>query len=166
MEKERILVFSDVHGDSLAMGRIKAAAAKLNINTLLSLGDLCPDPLDPIWRGVIGVRGNMDRFYEYGDLPFPSKELIINIFGRRIIAVHGNDYPSIVPEKGDIVLYGHTHVAKAEGKNGVYYCNPGSPSRPRSSLGPTFGVLDEEGFSILSLLDFKSISTLTFSSSQ
>ena len=94
------------------------------------------------------------------------KELIINKFGRRIIAVHGNDYPSIVPEKGDIVLYGHTHVAKAEGKNGVYYCNPGSPSRPRSSLGPTFGVLDEEGFSILSLLDFKSISTLTFSSSQ
>lgn len=114
----------------------------------------------------MGVRGNMDRFYEYGDLPFPPRELILNMGERRIIAIHGHDYPSVTPERGDIVLYGHTHVAKMEERDGIYYFNPGSPSRPRSSSGPTFGVLDTESFTLFSLLDFRRISTLTFSSSQ
>ena len=166
MEKERILVFSDVHGDETAMMRIKEAEKELETNMLLSLGDLCPDPYNPLWRGIVGVRGNMDRFYEYVDLPFPPRELILSQEGRRIIAIHGHEYPSITPERGDIVLYGHTHVPKLEEREGVYYFNPGSPSRPRSSSGPTFGVLDKESFSLFSLLDFKRISTLIFSSSQ
>ena len=166
MEKERILVFSDVHGDETAMMRIKEAEKELETNMLLSLGDLCPDPYNPLWRGIVGVRGNMDRFYEYGDLPFPPRELILSQEGRRIIAIHGHEYPSITPERGDIVLYGHTHVPKLEEREGVYYFKPGSPSRPRSSSGPTFGVLDNESFSLFSLLDFKRISTLIFSSSQ
>lgn len=166
MEKKKILVFSDVHGDEMAMMRIKEAEKELETDLLLSLGDLCPDPYNPIWRGIMGVRGNMDRFYEYGDLPFPPRELILNMGERRIIAIHGHDYPSVTPERGDIVLYGHTHVAKMEERDGVYYFNPGSPSRPRSSSGPTFGVLDTESFTLFSLLDFRRISTLTFSSSQ
>ena len=105
----------------------------------------------------------MDRFYEYRDLPFPPKELVLNLGERRIIALHGDDYPSSPIQKGDIVLSGHTHVPKMVEKNGVYYLNPGSPSRPRSSSGPTFGVLEEECFSLFSLLDFNRISTLTFS---
>lgn len=163
MEKERILVFSDVHGDEMAIAKIREAERVLCTNILLSLGDLCPDPYNPIWRGILGVRGNMDRFYEYGDLPFPPKELVLNLGERRIIALHGDDYPSSPIQKGDIVLSGHTHVPKMVEKNGVYYLNPGSPSRPRSSSGPTFGVLEEECFSIFSLLDFNRISTLTFS---
>ena len=163
MEKERILVFSDVHGDEMAIAKIREAERVLCTNILLSLGDLCPDHYNPIWRGILGVRGNMDRFYEYGDLPFPPKELVLNLGERRIIALHGDDYPSSPIQKGDIVLSGHTHVAKMVEKNGVYYLNPGSPSRPRSSSGPTFGVLEEECFSLFSLLDFNRISTLTFS---
>ena len=101
MEKERILVFSDVHGDETAMMRIKEAEKELETNMLLSLGDLCPDPYNPLWRGIVGVRGNMDRFYEYGDLPFPPRELILSQEGRRIIAIHGHEYPSITPERED-----------------------------------------------------------------
>ena len=157
MEKERILVFSDVHGDEMAIAKIREAERVLCTNILLSLGDLCPDPYNPIWRGILGVRGNMDRFYEYGDLPFPPKELVLNLGERRIIALHGDDYPSSPIQKGDIVLSGHTHVPKMVEKNGVYYLNPGSPSRPRSSSGPTFGVLEEECFSLFSLLDFNRI---------
>ena len=95
MEKKKILVFSDVHGDETAMMRIKEAEKELETDLLLSLGDLCPDPYNPIWRGIMGVRGNMDRFYEYGDLPFPPRELILNIEGRRIIAIHGHEHPSL-----------------------------------------------------------------------
>ncbi|MCI7605857.1 MAG: YfcE family phosphodiesterase [Spirochaetales bacterium] len=166
MDRERILVFSDVHGDEMAMKRIREAEKELKTDSLLSLGDLCPDPYNPIWRGIRGVRGNMDRFYEYGDLPFPPRELPLNKGGRRIIAIHGHEYPSFTPERGDIVLYGHTHVAKMEERDGIYYFNPGSASRPRSSSGPSFGVLDDECFSIFSLLDFKRMATFPFSSSQ
>ena len=95
MEKKKILVFSDVHGDEMAMMRIKEAEKELETDLLLSLGDLCPDQYNPIWRGIMGVRGNMDRFYEYGDLPFPLRELILNIEGRRIIAIHGHEHPSL-----------------------------------------------------------------------
>ena len=95
MEKKKILVFSDVHGDEMAMMRIKEAEKELETDLLLSLGELCPDQYNPIWRGIMGVRGNMDRFYEYGDLPFPPRELILNIEGRRIIAIHGHEHPSL-----------------------------------------------------------------------
>lgn len=166
MDKERILVFSDIHGDRNAMEIIKKAEREFNVTSLLSLGDLCPDPYDPIWTGIRGVRGNMDRWYEYGDLPFPPLELILEIGERRVIATHGHQYLSIVPQKGDVVLSGHTHVAKIVEKDGVYYLNPGSSSRPRSSLGPTFAILDDGSFTLFSLLDFKRIDTLTFSSSQ
>ena len=95
MEKKKILVFSDVHGDEMAMMRIKEAEKEMETDLLLSLGDLCPDQYNPIWRGIMGVMGNMDRFYEYGDLPFLPRELILNIEGRRIIAIHGHEHPSL-----------------------------------------------------------------------
>ena len=166
MENERILVFSDVHGDRNAIEAIRKAERELLADSIFSLGDLCPDPYDSAWRGIAGVRGNMDRWYEYGDLPFPPREMVREKNGRKIVMIHGNEVPSVTLERGDILLYGHTHVAKAEERNGVYYLNPGSASRPRSSLGPTFAILDDTSFTLFSLLDFKLISTLIFSSSQ
>lgn len=164
--EERILVFSDIHGDQCALEEILTAKDKLNADSLLSLGDLCPEGNNPIWRGIRGVRGNCDRWYEYGDLPFPPRELAIDFHGRTIHAFHGDSVPSFSPNRGDIVLFGHTHVPHGENRNGIYYCNPGSASRPRSSSGPTFGLLDASSFSVFSLLDFKRISTLFFSLSQ
>ena len=52
MDRERILVFSDVHGDEMAMERIREAEKELKTDSLLSLGDLCPDPYNPTWRGM------------------------------------------------------------------------------------------------------------------
>ncbi len=46
-------------------------------------------------------------------------------------------------EKADIVLFGHTHVAKTEYAEGVYFVNPGSPSCPREGR-PSYAVIDIE----------------------
>ena len=41
----------------------------------------------------------------------------------------------------DIVLYGHTHVAKTEYDDGLYVMNPGSISHPREGA-PSYGVVE------------------------
>ena len=52
-----------------------------------------------------------------------------------------------------------------EEKNGIYFSNPGSPSRPRSSSGPTCVLFFPDCLSILSLLDFTILRTIAFSHS-
>ncbi|MGN1163825.1 MAG: metallophosphoesterase family protein [Candidatus Ornithospirochaeta sp.] len=148
------------------MEKIWEAKEKVGASSLLSLGDLCPEPYCPIWRNISGVRGNCDRFFEYGDLPFPPLERELFLFGHRLLIFHGHSMPSFSFKEGDIVLSGHTHIPKAEERNGIYYFNPGSASLPRSSSGPSFGVLEERGFSVFSLLDFRKILALSISSSQ
>ena len=166
MENGKILLFSDVHGSEEAMEKIWEMKEKTGAGSVFSLGDLCPDPYSPLWRGISGVRGNCDRFFEYGDLPFPPLEKEMFLFGHRTLAFHGHMVPSFEFRKGDIVLSGHTHIPMAKERNGIYYFNPGSASLPRSSSGPSFGILDEEGFSVFSLLDFRRILALSISSSQ
>lgn len=162
----KILVFSDIHGDKMAMEAIWRAKEAVGAASLFSLGDLCPDPGDPVWRGITGVRGNMDRWYQYGDLPFPPRERSFFWEGRTVYAFHGNEIPSFSPEKGDIVMSGHTHIPSFRNKDGVFYVNPGSASQPRTSLPPSFALLSAECFTLFSLLDLSIISRRSFSSSQ
>ena len=162
----KILVFSDIHGDKMAMEAIWRAKEAVGASSLFSLGDLCPDPEDPVWRGITGVRGNMDRWYQYGDLPFPPRERSFFWEGRTVYAFHGNEIPSFSPEKGDIVMSGHTHIPSFRNKDGVFYVNPGSASQPRTSLPPSFALISEECFTLFSLLDLSIISRRSFSSSQ
>ena len=48
-------------------------------------------------------------------------------------------------------------------EGGIYLVNPGSPSRPRSSSGPTAALFEEDRLSLLSLLDLTILSSLAFS---
>jgi predicted phosphodiesterase len=47
-----------------------------------------------------------------------------------------------------VVVYGHTHVAKQEVKNGVLYFNPGSAGPRRFRLPITVGRLTIKGGSV------------------
>lgn len=95
------------------------------------------------WRVV---RGN-------GDMnPSIPESAVLEIAGRRIFLAHGNRHHV---ERGlqtisaaaraagaEAVLFGHTHVPFYGMADGIFCCNPGSIGRPRSSLGPSFAVLD------------------------
>ncbi len=161
-----LIITSDIHGDDAGASLIKKAAEKYSCSDILSAGDQCPNPFDPFYRSLIAVRGNCDRFYEYEDIQFPPLFRKQKYFGRTIYMTHGDvySYSDFDMNKGDIFISGHTHVPLLMEKNGIYLLNPGSPSRPRSSLGPTAILLDEASARLISLLDFSQISALSISS--
>lgn len=161
-----LLITSDIHGESIGKELIQKAAEKYRCSDILSAGDQCPDPFDPFYRSLIAVRGNCDKFYEYGDIPFPPLYRKLEYFNRTIYMTHGDiySYSDFDLKLGDIFISGHTHVPLLMEKNGIYLLNPGSPSRPRSSTGPTAIVLDDSFASLISLLDFSQISALRISS--
>lgn len=159
------LVTSDIHGSAEGMKLLLNAVKHFRTEGILSAGDQCPDPLyQAFYSSLIQVRGNCDRFYEYTS-SFPPIDKELMLYGHRIIMTHGDrmssdDY-SLFP--GDIFISGHTHVPSLESEGGVVFCNPGSPSRPRSSEGPTAALLSEEGLCLFSLLDFSTIRAIRFS---
>ncbi len=146
---ERILVFSDTHGD---YGEALDIFDRiLGVTGVIHLGDYVKDAekienyVYPV--PVYFVSGNNDYMS-----PFPS-EKIIELGGKRIFLTHGHRYVSysdisrLITEgerqKADIVLYGHTHIPFYERKNGIIYANPGSISHPRNS-DESYGVLEIE----------------------
>ncbi len=160
-----ILITSDIHGSSEGIKLLRDAIGKYRPEMIISAGDQCPDEENAaFYSSLRSVRGNCDRFYEYGSIPFPPLSLELKAYGRRIIVTHGDRlyYDDFLLNPGDIFISGHTHVPCLEMKNGIYICNPGSPSRPRSSEGPSAALLTESGISLLSLLSLDFFRTLSF----
>lgn len=162
--KRNCLVFSDIHGDRGAMRRIREAAAYFSSESLLSAGDLCPDPYDPLFFSIEGVRGNCDRYYEYGTLPFPPLVYTTEIYGKKVTVAHGHT-PVDIPRNTDVLITGHTHIPVIKKKGELYILNPGSASLPRSSEGPTFALFTPSFLALFALDDFREIRSLSFSPS-
>ena len=76
---------------------------------------------------------------------------ILNLNGRTFYATHGhiyneNNLPPI--QEGDILIHGHTHVLKAEQKEGYVLLNPGSVSIPKEGNPPTYAIFEDGVFTI------------------
>ena len=89
----------------------------------------------------------------------------MRIYGRNVIITHGDRLyiDDFNLNAGDVFISGHTHVPELRMEGGIYLVNPGSPSRPRSSSGPTAALFEEDRLSLLSLLDLTILSSLAFS---
>lgn len=159
MEKGYI-IFSDLHGIEENMLRLREIEREIDALGLISLGDLCPGITPYLYNSLISVRGNCDRYYEYGELPFPPLSRTIKLFDKNILLYHG--HIEFDTTGFDIVLRGHTHVPSINKVDSTYYFNPGSISLPRSST-PSFALLTPFSFSILSLMDLTVIDSLYFS---
>ena len=163
-----VLDWLESKGGIPGMELVSAAARHFRTDGIISAGDQCPDPLHAaFYSSLIAVRGNCDRFYEYGSLPFPPVSRELQLYGHRVIITHGD---RLSPDdfdlrSGDIFISGHTHVPMLSQEDGVVFCNPGSPSRPRSSSGPTAALLSEDGLLLFSLMDFSTIRAIRFSRS-
>ena len=161
-----VLVVSDIHGSEEGMKLVLGAVRHYGCDRILSAGDQCPDPLfSSFYSSLTAVRGNCDRFYEYDHIPFPPLYREEKIYGRNVFMTHGDrmgvdDFPL---KKGDVFISGHTHVPLLYmDEKGFYVLNPGSPSRPRSSEGPSAALFEEDGLSLISLLSMERFSTLYF----
>ena len=143
----KLLVISDSHKQSKVVDRIIRRCS--DAKHIFFLGDSADDIDDLRYvytdRNFYILSGNCDFFSSY---PCVSME---KISGHSILYAHGHTYGvkesletlvSVAKERGcDIVLYGHTHIPDITYKEGMYFVNPGSCTRPRNGKA-TYAIID------------------------
>ena len=96
---------------------------------------------------VKAVCGNMDSFQKAGVLP---DKLIVDVEDCRIGLIHGWGAPEGLEERVlesfggkrlDAIVFGHSHFAKMELRNGILLFNPGSPADKRFAPWNSAGLL-------------------------
>ena len=105
---------------------------------------------------IYAVRGNCEAEVDQMVLQFPvlADYCLMPLGKKMIYATHGHIYNEehLPPMKrGDILLHGHTHVLKAERREGYILLNPGSVSLPKEGNVPSYGVLKAGRFTIRNL---------------
>ena len=132
-------VISDTHG----LLRPEALAALRGSDYIIHAGDI-GDPAILTQLGklapVTAIRGNVDR---EGLSTKIHATNVLEVHGVTIYILHNLNELDLKPEAAGfgVVVYGHTHVAKTEKKNGVLYFNPGSAGPRRFRLPVTVGRL-------------------------
>ena len=173
----RLLIASDIHGSLAAARSLRTAAERLNPDMLVLLGDILyhgprnrlPEEYAPAetalmfreWLAerslpLMCVRGNCDAEVDAMMLPFPLAESAwLFADGVRIFAVHGHALPAggTFPglAAGSAQLSGHTHIPRAEGREGIHFWNPGSASLPKADFPRSYGVIENGAFSVFPL---------------
>lgn len=162
---------ADIHGSEYYCRKLLEAYEREKARRLLLLGDiLYHGPRNDLPKGyntknvagmlnerrrdILCVRGNCDTEVDQMVLEFPVMAdygvLVLN--GLTFYATHGHVYhPDHLPpmKPGDILIYGHTHLLRAEAIRSNYVLNPGSVSIPKGGNPATFGILDGQEFSIV-----------------
>ena len=168
-----ILIASDLHGSPQGAAFLRQRCAELNPNTLVLLGDILyhgpRNPLPPgygpkdvlsqlsaIETPIVAVRGNCDAEVDLMLLPFAVEDkALIMADGLRIHAQHGHKLPPHPPipgiRTGEVVLSGHTHIPLAHTVDGIHFWNPGSTTLPKGGFPPSYGILEDGVFRVLSL---------------
>ena len=102
---------------------------------------------------IYAVRGNCEAEVDQMVLEFPvmADYCILSIDGKTLYATHGhvynqNNLPPLC--EGDILIHGHTHLLKAEPMGDKFLLNPGSTSLAKGGNPNTYGMLDENVFTI------------------
>jgi putative phosphoesterase len=167
----RIFVLSDTHGRLEAVKQIAKRIDDFRPDRIIHLGDFLyngprngvPKDYDPMGvceilnryaDKMVAVRGNCDSRIDQSLLNFKfddAKSGVLN--GYHIKMFHGDLTPSDLfqIERGDIVMFGHTHVYMLKKEDGVIYLNPGSPSFPKNGNPPTYAIIEDNHIEIRSL---------------
>ena len=166
----KLMFASDIHGSRSACEAVLNAYKAEGAERLILLGDLLyhgprndlPREYAPkqvismlkdMKKEIYAVRGNCEAEVDQMVLQFPvmADYCILNLDGRTFYATHGhiyneNNLPPI--QEGDILIHGHTHVLKAEQKEGYVLLNPGSVSIPKEGNPPTYAIFEDGVFTI------------------
>lgn len=137
----KLLILSDSHGD---LNNMRLAIEYENPRAVFHLGDHDSDaaalarkfPNLPFYY----VSGNCDGLF-----PCASDQLLTELEGVRILAVHGHKhnvkfgmmslYMAAQEKQAQLVLFGHTHRPFAEENGGIHFLNPGSCKGYGASYG-------------------------------
>lgn len=147
MSVKRIDVISDTHGH-LSHELIDALDG---CDLIVHAGDITSEDDFYTLQAIAPLKiclGNNDWAGEYG--PEVTKMVRFEYEGLNFSVTHYRE--RLVEERCDVGVFGHTHVPEWKTlPNGTTLINPGSPTFPRSSSGPTMGRLLVDDGKVLSV---------------
>ena len=167
---KKLLIASDIHGSAWYCRKLLQALEREETERMLLLGDIlyhgprndlpreyAPKDviamLNPLKERIVSVRGNCEAEVDQMVLDFPvlADYCLMPVGDHMMFCTHGHIYneehlPPMMP--GDILLYGHTHVPRAEKVLDKWMLNPGSVSIPKGGSVPSYAVLEEGTFTI------------------
>ena len=167
---KKILIASDIHGSAWYCRKLLQALEREGAKRMLLLGDIlyhgprndlpreyAPKDviamLNPLKERIVSVRGNCEAEVDQMVLDFPvlADYCLMPVGDHMMFCTHGHIYneenlPPMMP--GDILLYGHTHVPRAEKVLDKWMLNPGSVSIPKGGSVPSYAVLEDGTFTI------------------
>lgn len=164
----KYLIASDIHGSAYWCGRLMEAYEREGADRLVLLGDILyhgprnalPQDYDPQKVAdmlnarkddILCIRGNCEAEVDSLVLDFciDTRHAVIDLGSTMIFATHGHTYNTDTPpalHKGDILMYGHTHVPACEDHGDYVYMNPGSVSIPKSDSWHGYMTLEDGEF--------------------
>ena len=169
----KLMFASDLHGSLPATEKVLATFERSGAQWLVLLGDLLnhgprnalpagyqpaavAECLNPYNERIIAVRGNCDSEVDQMLLQFPImagwQQIIMP--ETRLFLTHGHLYhPGALPplRKGDVLVYGHTHLPEAQQQADIICFNQGSVSIPKGGYPASYGMLDQGILQVLAL---------------
>ncbi|MFA5481131.1 MAG: phosphodiesterase [Bacilli bacterium] len=167
----KALIASDIHGSSFYAAELQRVVAGEKPDLIVLLGDfLYSGPRNPVKDDynpkavveilnrladkIFAVRGNCDADIDVEVLSFPlPRQNEVTLNNRRLVLIHGDDQDleKLHLRKGDVLLYGHTHLPQMKSVDGVMVLNPGSLSFPKGGYPHTYMLLDEKEVRLIDL---------------
>ena len=149
--RKKLLVLSDTHGYVAALSSVLSWAKEASPSAAVFLGDGLAD-LDRATASA-GFSCQWHKVRGNNDFGFPHPEsAVFDFCGHRFFICHGHRYNlyrgvetlagAARASSAATALFGHIHVPFHEDNNGLLLVNPGSLGIPRSSLGPTFALIE------------------------
>jgi putative phosphoesterase len=151
----RIGVVSDTHGHALNALAAVRLLEELDVAALLHCGDIGTPEIPPLFKA-------WPTHYVFGNCDYEEDELrkaiagvdnaicherfaAFELGGRQIAIIHSDDrwrfLETVRSNKFDLVVYGHTHIAKEERVGKTLVLNPGALYRANPH---SFAVVDLE----------------------
>jgi putative phosphoesterase len=170
MTMQRLIISADIHGNYNSWLTVRSLMG--TSDSLAVAGDLFdtrygnfsnPD-FDP--TAIREDVKQMDHpfYYVYGNcdvasfFPGHDSRTTFRINGITIQMAH---FPQMAPDsEAGLFIYGHTHLASIERKNGTIHLNPGTITSPRNGLF-TYAVLNGRTLSLIDLRTGRPLHTKT-----
>ncbi len=166
----KILFISDIHGSLYYAKRGIEAFYRENAHYIVLLGDVMyHGPRNPLPEDynpgevakllnnyadrIIAVRGNCDSEVDQILLNFPITAEYSTVLNkdRRFFITHGHLYNEdniLKLSKGDVLIYGHTHINKIKKEDDTYIINLASITLPKENNPHSYGILEDDIFTI------------------
>ena len=155
----KTMIISDIHGYSRNLKIVLDIFYKEKCKKLIILGDLLSpgsdyeevkNLLNNFKFSLLCMKGNNDNYIYQGELDFNVIDDYLNIKldSNNTYITHGHRYNrnNINLAEKDILITGHTHIAKMIEDNNIYYINPGSISLPRDNTDGTYIIYEDNKF--------------------